>query len=97
MTRWVVIFDDTPAMIPHRRANGAAHVAYCEANRDRLLVGGGLSDAPSSPFTGGLWIVEANTHDEVVELVMGDPYYNPAHRRFQIKCWGRVLDGPVTI
>jgi len=97
MTRWVVIFEDTPAMLAHRREFGQQHIAYLEANADRILVGGGLRPTPDAPFVGGLWIVEAETHDDVVSLVTADPYFNPAHRRFKILFWGKAIDRHVTL
>ena len=97
MARWVVIFDDTPGMIPFRKTKRAEHVAYLEKNSDKILVGGGLRPVPEAPFVGGLWIVDAGTHDEVVDLVLNDPYFNPDHRRFSILFWGKPLDRDVVI
>lgn len=97
MPRWIVYFEDTPAMLAHRRAHGAAHIAYLKANADRILIGGGLRAVPEAPFEGGLWVVEAETHGEVVELVENDPYFAPQHRRFRIHAWGKALEREVTL
>lgn len=97
MTRWAVIFDDTPAMLEQRRRFGKEHLAYLEENSDRILIGGGLRPVPEAPFVGGLWIVEAASYDEVVSLVTNDPYFNPAHRRFKIFAWGKAFDKPVVL
>jgi uncharacterized protein YciI len=95
--RWVVLFDDTPGMIPFRKKWRAEHVAYLEKNTNQILIGGGLRSMPDAPFVGGLWIVEADTYEEVVDLVLGDPYFNPDHRRFQILYWGKPLDRDVVL
>lgn len=97
MTRWVVMFDDTPAMLEHRKQYGKEHIAYLRLHSDKILVGGGLRPVPDAPFCGGLWIVEASTHDDVLQLVLNDPYFNPAHRRFDIFAWGKAIDKPATI
>ncbi len=97
MTNWVVIFDDTAGMLAHRKKYKAEHLQYAKDNADKILVGGGLRAVPDAPFEGGMWIVRAKTHDEVVELVLNDPYFNADHRRFKIYCWDRIVDGPVTI
>ncbi|MGB3313140.1 MAG: YciI family protein [Albidovulum sp.] len=97
MTRWVVIFDDTPGMLVHRREFGAAHIDYLERHSDRILVGGGLRPVPDAPFVGGMWIVEAGTYDEVVDLVLNDPYFIPDHRRFRILAWGKAIDREVVL
>ncbi|MXN65089.1 hypothetical protein GR183_09235 [Stappia sp. GBMRC 2046] len=97
MTRWAVVFEDTPGMLVHRRKFGGEHIAYLEKNSDKILVGGGLRPVPDAPFVGGLWIVEAETYDEVVQLVLEDPYFCPDHRRFKIFFWGKAIDKEVTI
>lgn len=97
MTRWVVIFDDTPAMLPVRREKGAAHLAYLERHADSILIGGGLRPVPDAPFVGGLWVVDADSYDAVVALVLNDPYFHPEHRRFRILAWGKALDRPATL
>ena len=95
--RWIVLFEDTPGMLPHRAAHKEAHVAYISAHSDQILIGGGLQAMPGAPFEGGLWVVEAETQTEVVGLVLGDPYFNPDHRRFRIYHWNRILEAPVTL
>jgi len=97
LARWAVIFEDTPAMLLHRKEHGAAHIAYLEANADKILIGGGLRAAADAPFEGGLWIVDAESHGEVVALVVNDPYFNPQHRRFTIQWWGKALDHEVIL
>lgn len=97
MTRWVVIFDDTPGMLVHRRKFGAEHIAFLNRYSDKILIGGGLRPTTEAPFVGGLWIVEADTYDEVVNLVLEDPYFCPDHRRFEIMFWGKAIDKEVVI
>lgn len=97
MTRWAVIFEDTPGMLVHRKKFGKDHIEYLMANADKILVGGGLRPFPDAPFAGGLWIVETPEYDDVVELVLNDPYFNPDHRRFKIFAWGKAIDKPVTL
>jgi len=97
MSRWVVIFDDTPGMLVHRREFGDKHIAYLEQNADQILVGGGLRPIPGAPFVGGLWIVEAESHDDVVNLVLEDPYFCPEHRRFNIFSWGKAIEKEVVV
>src|SRR5262245_41840681 len=97
MSRWVVLFDDTPAMLNVRKERAAKHVEYLEKNATRILIGGGLRPVPNAPFVGGLWIVEADTYEEVLELVLHDPYFCPEHRKFRILAWGKAIDKMVSI
>ncbi|MEM9714889.1 MAG: YciI family protein [Pseudomonadota bacterium] len=97
MDYWVVVFEDTPGMLAHRKEYGADHIAYLKKNREHILVGGGLRASPDAPFFGGLWIVSADTYEEVANLVTSDPYFNPDHRRFKIFAWGKALPDHVQI
>lgn len=93
MTRWAVVFTDTPDMLEIRknRDKRDAHVAYVRAHPE-LLIGGGLKLEPAANFCGALWIVEAENHADVVELIEGDPFYEPAFRHFDIYVWGKILE-----
>lgn len=97
MARWVVMFDDTPGMLEHRKQYGTDHIEYLKDHADEILVGGGLRITPDTPFVGGLWIVDATDYDRVVSLVLNDPYFNPDHRRFKIFSWGKAIDADVTL
>ena len=96
MTRWVVIFDDTPEMLDVRQKFGAQHLDYLRANFAKILIGGGLRTAPGEPFVGGLWVVEADGLDEVVKLVENDPYCHPEFRTFKVLAWGKALEDRAT-
>ncbi|MEP4980949.1 YciI family protein [Ascidiaceihabitans sp.] len=93
MTRWVVIFRDTAAMLAVRASQELrdAHVAYAKKHPE-LLIGGGLKPNPDEEFCGALWVVEAAEKSEVEELVANDPFYFPAHRTFEIFTWGKLLE-----
>lgn len=97
MARWVVIFDDTPAMLGVRKEREPDHLRFLDAYADKILIAGGLRSIPGAPFVGGLWVVEADSHDDVVALVENDPYFLPEHRRFRILAWGKAFDRPVTL
>lgn len=97
MTRWAVIFDDDPGMRAVRQAREPDHLAYLARHRDTIRIAGGLRDAPGEAFVGGLWVVEAESRDAVVALIEGDPYYDPALRRFRILVWGKAFADPVLL
>ncbi|MFD2207656.1 YciI family protein [Kiloniella antarctica] len=93
MTRWVVIFRDTPKMLDVRAKQELrnAHVAYAK-DHPELLIGGGLKPEVGEPFCGALWVVEAKSMEEVEQLVSGDPFYFPEFRTFEIFTWGKLLE-----
>ncbi|MCI5096594.1 MAG: YciI family protein [Rhodobacteraceae bacterium] len=93
MTRWAVLFRDTPQMMQIRadKALRDAHVDYVERHPE-LLIGGGLKPDPEQEFCGALWVVEAEDQTEVEHLIHCDPFYIPAHRSYEIFAWGKILE-----
>jgi uncharacterized protein YciI len=98
MTRWVVIFKDTPEMLEVRAKQDLrdAHVAYAKAHPE-LVIGGGLKPEVDADFCGALWVVEADTKAEVEALVLADPFFVPAFREFEIFTWGKLLEDQVAV
>ncbi|WP_020591571.1 YciI family protein [Kiloniella laminariae] len=93
MTRWAVLFTDSPEMMDVRadKARRDAHVAYVRAHPE-LLIGGGLKTNPEGDFCGALWIVELASREDVVQLILRDPFYSADHRRYVIYSWGKILE-----
>ncbi|MCZ4279683.1 YciI family protein [Kiloniella laminariae] len=93
MTRWAVLFTDSPEMLDVRadKARRDAHVAYVRAHPE-LLIGGGLKTNPEGDFCGALWIVEAAAREDVVQLILRDPFYSSEYRRYVIYSWGKILE-----
>lgn len=98
MTRWVVIFTDTPDMLEIRGCKTlcCAHVAFAKAHPE-LLIGGGLKPDPDSAFCGALWVVEADDKTCVESLIRADPFSVPAYRRFEIFAWGKLLEDQMAV
>ncbi|HET6159530.1 MAG TPA: YciI family protein [Dongiaceae bacterium] len=92
MARWVVTFDDTDGMLEVRKRHGPEHLAYLDANKDKILIGGGLRPAPGEPFVGGLWILEVADRAEAVRLIEADPYYRPEYRKYRVLAWGKAFE-----
>ena len=90
---WAVIFEDDEGMMAVRadRTRRDAHVAYAKAHSE-LLIGGGLKTDVGNNFCGALWIVEAQTKQEVESLVLNDPFYEAQHRKYKIFTWGKILE-----
>ena len=92
MARWVVIFEDSAGMLDVRKRHGAEHLAYLDANKDKILIGGGLRPAPGEPFVGGLWVLEVADRAEAVRLIENDPYYRPEFRKYRVLAWGKAFE-----
>jgi uncharacterized protein len=98
MTRWVVIFKDTPQMLDVRAKQELrdAHVKYAKSHPE-LLIGGGLKPETDEDFCGALWVVELGSKAEVEKLVLADPFYIPEFRTFEIFTWGKLLEDQTAI
>lgn len=90
--RMVAIFEDEPAMLAIPAARSAAHLAYLDQNRDRILIGGGLRPAPGEAYCGGLWVLEVTDRDEAVRLIENNPYFDSAIRRYKLFVWGKAFE-----
>lgn len=89
--RFVVIFEDSPAMANVRREREAMHIEYLRGHQEEIVIGGGLREQPGGPFVGGLWILEVPSKERAVQLVEGDPYFQAEKRRYRLLVWGKAL------
>lgn len=88
--RFVVIFEDTPAMAAVRRAHEPAHIAFLRQHADEILIGGGLRDVSGGPYAGGLWVFEVASRERAVELIEADPYFVAERRPYRLLVWGKA-------
>ena len=88
--RFVVIFEDTPAMVDVRRELEPAHIDYLRKNAAEILIGGGLRDVPGGAYVGGLWVFEVASRERATELVEGDPYFVAHRRPYRLLVWGKA-------
>ncbi|MGY5778722.1 YciI family protein [Rhizobium sp. LEGMi135b] len=92
MTLFVVLFEDD-------RQNAAAirkeylprHFAFLEANAASIRTAGPLS-REGDTFAGGLWLVEAQTSDDVDRLLEEDPFWAAGLRKsVRVFRWNQVF------
>ncbi len=79
MHRWIVILEDSRSAesIQIRAERFEEHFTFLSANFRQIVFSCGLSnvsDQNESSY-GGLWVVEADTEEEVRELFKQDPYF----------------------
>lgn len=72
---FVARFEDRPERLRPRHDTMAAHLAYLEECRDRILVAGSLRETPGADPVGGLWIVEAESREAAEALCRKDPFW----------------------
>jgi hypothetical protein len=72
---FAVVFKDKPGQGALRAQQLQAHVRWLDDNRDWVLVGGSLREAPDDTPLGGLWVVEAESRNSVMERMATDPFW----------------------
>ena len=89
--KFIILFEDSPSAAPDiRRTYMPAHLAFLEANAEKIDAAGPLSGLAGEP-AGGLWLVEAGSESEVEQLVREDPFWLTGLRKsFTILKWTQV-------
>ena len=72
---FVVLFEDNPNLAADvRQTHMPQHLSFLETNASAIRSAGPMRTISNEP-AGGLWIVEANTAEEVEDLVEQDPFW----------------------
>lgn len=89
---FIVLFEDHPDADPDiRKTHMAAHLAFLEANADRVKAAGPLAD-PDGKGRDGLWIVEMGGAEDVAQLIREDPFWPTGLRKsYAIIPWRQVF------
>lgn len=89
---FVVLFEDNPNPgADIRRKHMPDHLSFLEENAGRIMTAGPLKSEEGLP-AGGLWIVTAETRDEVRALVEADPFWPTGLRKsVRILEWMQVF------
>ena len=89
---FTVQFEDNPGLgEAMRKRHMPDHLAFLDANAERILAAGPLL-SPEGAIEGGLWLVEAEDSSAVEGLVKADPFWPTGLRRgFRILHWRRVF------
>jgi uncharacterized protein YciI len=90
--QFAVIFEDDVAHAGKRPALLNEHLAYLERHAGFVKAAGPLKAPGNNAATGGLWLVEAGSADEVRRLCENDPFWPTGLRKsVQIYEWARVF------
>jgi uncharacterized protein YciI len=87
-----VLFEDNMALAADiRRQHMSAHLSFLEKNAGRIRTAGPLRTSSGDP-AGGLWVLEADSSDEVDALVKDDPFWPTGLRQsVRILSWSQVF------
>lgn len=89
--KFIILFEDaSEADADIRKTHMLSHLEFLERNADKIEAAGPLSD-PEGRGRDGLWIVEADSEDDVELLVHKDPFWPTGLRKsFSIIKWAQV-------
>jgi uncharacterized protein YciI len=69
-----------------------AHVEWLKERESMILVPGAIRTDPAAPPLGGLWIVRAESKDEVEALFRTDPFWvNGLRQGYEILYWSKAF------
>lgn len=89
---FAVSFEDNEAAAHMRTRHLADHLAFLERNQAAISAAGPLMDAETSLPAGGLWLVSAESLDDVKRLVEDDPFWPTGLRKaVRILEWKQVF------
>ncbi|GGE41480.1 hypothetical protein GCM10007276_18560 [Agaricicola taiwanensis] len=72
---YMVIADDRPGASRLRAETQAAHVAYLEANLDKLIGAGAKLDDDGKTPLGSLYLIATDSREEAECFVAEDPFF----------------------
>ena len=89
---FAVRFTDKPGSQSIREQNLDAHLAWLAEREHQILVAGSLREETGSNPIAGLWIVEAQSKEEVETLYQSDPFWIQGLRQgVEILHWSKAF------
>ncbi|WP_345891876.1 YciI family protein [Burkholderia sp. Ap-962] len=89
---YCVLFEDDEAFAHARAANMEAHLAFLAAQGGRIREAGPLVDTSTRLAAGGLWTVEAESAERVLDYIRQDPFWPTGLRKaWRILEWKQVF------
>jgi len=85
------MFEDNEEKAGKRGEFMKEHLAFLKSNAKQIAAAGPMKDSETGLPAGGMWLVSAQSREEVIELVMTDPFWPTGLRKsFKILEWTRV-------
>ena len=96
---FMVRFTDRPDRAEVRAKFLDAHMAWLEAHREAIRLGGPLRVEPESVPAGAMWLVEADSREAAAALFADDPFWvNGLRAGVEILQWRKAVpNGPATL
>lgn len=89
--KYAVLFEDNDELAHMRPRFMADHLQFLSDNSKRIEIAGPMKDGHSGEPAGGLWLVDADSADDVRTLVESDPFWPTGLRKsIRILEWTQV-------
>lgn len=89
---FAVHFTDKPRSQRIRKQNLDAHLTWLAERERQILIAGSLREGTGSNPIAGLWIVEAESKEEVENLYQSDPFWvNGLRDGVEILHWSKAF------
>ncbi len=86
-----VLFEDNDELAHMRPQFMADHLQFLADNSENIEVAGPMKDGHSGEPAGGLWVVDADSAEQVQALVESDPFWPTGLRKsIRILEWTQV-------
>lgn len=72
--RWAALFTDREDSGDIRAAHASAHQAFLRAHKGEIVLAGALREEHGGVPSGGLWIFEAESRQDVEAIIAKDPF-----------------------
>ena len=89
--KYAVLFEDNDDFAHMRPKFMGDHLQFLADNSDCIEIAGPMKDGVSGESAGGLWLVEADSAEQVQALVESDPFWPTGLRQsIRILEWTQV-------
>lgn len=89
---YAVFFEDNETFATMRAKHMNEHLAFLNDHKGIVLAAGPLTNTADELSAGGLWVVNADTHQAVQDLVEMDPFFPTGLRKsIKILQWNQVF------
>ena len=90
--RYVVLLEDNDNHADMRPKYMQAHLAFLEHNAKNIEAAGPLTNSNDATSAGGLWLVNADTSEDVRVLIEADHFWPTGLRKsYRILEWQQVF------
>ena len=95
--KFAVLFEDNPDSGDIRKQHILEHLKFLELHKERINAAGPLLDKDHTA-AGGLWLVDSEDYNDVMQLVEQDPFWSTGLRQsVRILQWRQVFANGQTL